>query len=115
MSDGSAAVSTLELLCLRAGALQMHSDPLICISTRVLPRFVAFIIVEHFILLFKIIIDLIIPDVPKSISRAMVWKEVLKDDVLKQQKSDAVASGLAKVRLSSFCFVSGTDMAVLAG
>ena len=56
-------------------------------------RFVTFVIVEHFILFVKIAIDVIIPDIPRSISRALVWKEVIGNEVLKKLKEEAAESG----------------------
>ena len=56
-------------------------------------RFITFVIVEHFILFVKIFIDALIPDVPKSISRALVWKEVVGEEVLKKLKTEASQTG----------------------
>eukprot|EP00301_Raphidiophrys_heterophryoidea_P003519 c11587_g1_i1.p1 GENE.c11587_g1_i1~~c11587_g1_i1.p1 ORF type:complete len:942 (+),score=288.64 c11587_g1_i1:34-2859(+) len=40
-------------------------------------RFLIFVVAEHLILFLKLGIDVFIPDVPKSIARAMVWKDVV--------------------------------------
>ena len=42
-------------------------------------RFIIFILAEHVLLTIRSIVDYFIPEIPDSVARAMVWKDVLSD------------------------------------
>jgi hypothetical protein len=67
-------------------------------------RFLVFILAEHLIFLFKFALDYFIPDVPKKIARALVWKEVL-GDTIKNQLRQNKAAGEVSCYFAIFIFV----------
>jgi len=84
LSDGwlAAANATTQLFdageCMRACECKGQ-----CLTIEA--RFLIFAIAEHLMFGARILIDYLIPDVPKSVARAMLWKDYMYDKI----KSDA--------------------------